>query len=128
MWKVVVSSLFSSNDSSIYRGRSFNRRTVVYSPHFAIIPFLFADFNSSIDRSTREKKKKKKARCVERAAKGCRLARGGGGGKEGNAADDAVRVSEWISDRVNDQTSPPLPSFVYVHWVVNIFGWSPSGD
>lgn len=76
----------------------------------------------------REKKKKKRARCVERAAKGCRLARGGGGGKEGNAADDAVRVSEWISDRVNDQTSSPLPSFVYVHWVVNIFGWSPSGD
>ena len=82
MWKVVVSSLFSSNDSSIYRGRSFNRRTVVYSPHFAIIPFLFADFNSSIERSTREKKKKKKARCVERAAKGCRLARGGGEGEK----------------------------------------------
>lgn len=34
--------------------------------------------------------------------------------KEGNAADDAVRVSEWISDRVNDQTSSLLPSFVYV--------------
>lgn len=95
----------SNNDSSIYRGRSFNRRTVVYSPHFSFISFSIrvsirtADFNSSIKRSTTErqtmqkkKKKKEKASCVERAAKGCRVGEGEKRGKRGRRRGAGERV------------------------------------
>lgn len=46
-----------------------------------------------------------RALCVERA-KGC--ARGEKRGKRSRRR----RAGEWISDRVNDQTSPPLSTFI----------------